>query len=99
MVSYDITIHRSAKRELQTLEDSDRSRLTDAIADVAREKQPTHHEKARILEGQSGLFRVRVGDMRAVCELCKPSLQVLSVGYRDNVYDCIDSINERRASV
>ena len=96
MVRYDITIHTTAKRELQDLEPQDRERLTDVIADVAAHKEPTAHEKVRPLEGQSGLFRVRVGDVRAVLELAKPELRTLTVGKRDSVYRAIDTIHERR---
>jgi len=66
MVGYRPTIHRSAKRELAQLPDSGSDRLTSAIADVAQEREPSGHEKAEALEGQPGLFRVRVGDYRAI---------------------------------
>jgi len=98
MVSYDITIHRSAKRELQNLPTAAQERITDTIASVAETKEPMSHEKVKPLEGQRGLIRVRVGDVRAVCELRKPALQVLSVGHRSTVYDDVDDLNERRVS-
>lgn len=98
MVGYEPTIHRSAKRELEQLPSDDKDRLTGVIADVAQERQPSGHEKAEALEGQPGLFRVRVGDYRAVLELSKPELQVIAVGHRSSVYDCVDSLDERRVT-
>jgi len=98
MVGYKTTIHRSAKRELEQLPDGGTERLTSAIADVAQERQPSGHEKCEALEGQPGLFRVRVGDYRAILELSKPELQVIAVGHRSSVYECVDSLDERRVT-
>jgi mRNA-degrading endonuclease RelE of RelBE toxin-antitoxin system len=95
MPSYDLQCHTTAKRELQNLADDDRERITDTLSQVAAEREPTQHEAVRHLEGQDGLFRVRAGDVRAVCTLRKPDLLVVSVGYRKNVYDGIDSLDER----
>ena len=97
--SYQPLIHTSAERELDRLDDADRERLTDTLAEVARERQPTHHADAKMLEGQPGLFRVRVGDTRAICKLDKPNLLVLEVGYRKDVYESIDSVDDRLATV
>ena len=98
MVRYTTTIHTTAKRELDNLDTDERERLTDAIVDVAEHRQPTQHSSVTILEGQDGLYRLRVGDLRAVLQLDQPELKVLRVGHRANVYDVIDEIDERRAS-
>ena len=99
MPSYEPTIHRTAKRELDALDTDEREQLTDAIVDVSGHRKPTEHSSVTILEGQDGLYRLRVGDLRAVLQLDKPELKVLRVGHRANVYDMIDEIDERRASV
>lgn len=96
MPRYDMTIHRSARRELDSLTSANRDALTDTIEEVAGRESPTTHEKVRPLEGQDGLFRVRVGEVRAVCVLVKPELRILRVGHRSNVYDVIDELGERR---
>jgi len=98
MPSYDLVIHRSAERELDSLPDDQRDRLTTVIANVARQRKPTSHEKVRPLEGQDGLLRVRVGDVRAVVELVGPELRVLRCGHRSTVYDTVDDLDERRMS-
>jgi len=99
MVSYDLAIHTTAKRELDALTDHERERLTDAIAAVSEHRAPTDHPSVRLLEGQEGLYRLRVGDLRAVLELDRPHLRVLTCGRRANVYDDIDEVCDRRASV
>jgi len=97
MPRYDIELHQSASRELNALPESDRERLTNTLIAVAETREPTSHEAARALEGQRDAFRVRVGSVRAVCKLVKPSLRVLVIGPRKSVYDGIDSVIEQRA--
>jgi len=98
VTQYDLQIHTTAKRELTALESDERERLTDEIADVATHRKPTNHPSVRLLEGQDGLYRVRVGDLRAVLQLDKPALRVLRVGRRNGVYEQIDEIYDRRAT-
>jgi len=98
MASYKPTLHPTANRELNQLAPNERDRLTDALTSVAEHREPTSHPKTKSLEGQDGLFRVRVGDVRAVCALCKPELRILRVGYRSDVYEIIDEIDDRRAT-
>lgn len=98
MPRYELLVHTTAERELSDLDREDRERLTDTITAVAEQRQPTSHDAVRPLEGQPNVFRVRVGDVRAVCQLEKPNLLVLRVGYRKNVYDGIDDVVQQRAS-
>ena len=98
MVRYETSIHTTAKRELNDLDADERDRLTDAIVEVAEYRKPTDHSSVRILEGQDGLYRLRVGDLRAVLQLDKPTLRVLTCGRRASVYDDIDEVADRRAS-
>jgi len=95
MVAYETVIHLAADRELNALDDADRDRLTDVLTEVAERRQPTDHEKASHLDGQDGLFRVRAGELRAICRLEKPTLQILKVGHRDTVYRDVDDLDER----
>lgn len=95
MVAYDPILHVKAQRELNTLPSEDRARITSLIKDVAEEREPTTHPRARHLEGQQGLFRLREGDVRAICALSKPNLAVLKIGERDSVYENIDDVDER----
>ncbi len=95
VTTYDPMLHTTAQRELNALEPNDKDALTDLIKDVATHEEPSRHEKAKSLEGQPGLFRVRVGDMRAVLALEKPNLLVLKAGYRRKVYSNVDDLHER----
>jgi len=95
MVEYQLLAHRAAKRELETLPAKAEHDLREVIDEVAATEQPSQHERAKPLEGQPGLFRVRAGDARAVVTLDKPCLLVLRVGLRKDVYRDIDSIHRR----
>lgn len=98
MPQYDLVCHPTAKRELDSLPPEMQTQVRERLADVAATEQPTSHEKVKHLKGTTGLFRVRIGDVRAVCELSKPELQVLRIGKRNGVYDVIDDIREERLS-
>lgn len=95
MVAYEPVLHVKAERELNALPSDERDRLTSLIKDVAAEREPTTHPRARHLEGQRGLFRLREGNVRAICALDKPALKVLCVGERDSVYENIDEVDQR----
>lgn len=97
MPRYEVTIHRAANRELTTLDSHEREQLTDTLLAVAGERKPTAHSSVKPMEGQHGLYRVRVGDLRAVVTLTKPELRVLSVGRREGMYDNTN-YEKRRAS-
>jgi len=96
--TYDLVIHTAAKRELSGLDSGPRDRLTELLTDIASEREPSSHEKTKALKGTDGLLRVRTGDVRAIVELDKPTLKVLSCGHRRTVYDVVDEIDDRRAS-
>ena len=97
MVSYNIRMHPTAKREFDGLTETEQTRLKDALVDVSENRQPTDSQKVKMLEGQRGMFRVRVGRLRAVCMLAKPNLCVVKVGHRQHVYDNIDDVVAQRA--
>jgi mRNA-degrading endonuclease RelE of RelBE toxin-antitoxin system len=98
MVSYHPVLHTTAQSELGALPDEQRDRLTDVLHEVAEHREPTRHPKCRQLEGQRDLFRVRVGEVRAILTLQKPELRILRVGHRTDVYEIIDEIDDRRAT-
>ena len=95
MVSYQPMLHTTAERELHNLSDDQREELTTLLKDVCTYQQPTTHAKVRQLEGQDKLFRVRTGDVRAICRLEKPNLMIIKCGERSTVYNDVDTIHER----
>jgi len=88
VTGYDLVALPAAQRTLSG--DGPPDALRDTLHEVARCREPTTHEKTQSLRNAqlpSGLFRVRVGDWRAVCRLDKPRLEVICVAHRDEVYD------------
>ena len=95
MPQYQIKLHPTAKRELESLSDSTQATLTDRLSEVSKQEQPTSHPKAKHLRGQDDLFRVRGAGARAVCRLDKPDLRILKVGKRNGVYRDVDDLDDR----
>jgi len=88
MSEYDLVARPGARRTLSG--DGPPDALRDTLHEVAGHREPTDHPKAATLRNSqlpSGLFRVRVGDWRAVCRLDKPRLELICVAHRDEVYD------------
>lgn len=92
MVSYNVLLDRKAERALNNLAPKAKADVRKLLKDVATQEQPSHHQKAKQLQGQPGMFRVRTGNYRAICELDKPDLLVYRVGKRKHVYDDVDEL-------
>jgi mRNA interferase RelE/StbE len=95
MVSYNTVIHQHAERALNGLPEKEQHTLRETLQAVAKCEEPSQHEKVRAMEGQAGMYRVRVGDYRAIYTLEKPYLVVVAVGSRKNVYENVDELHQR----
>jgi len=85
---YELVARPGARRTLSA--DGPPDALRDTLHEVAGHRDPTEHEKTATLRSTQlpeGLFRVRVGDWRAVCRLNKPQLEVICIARREEVYD------------
>lgn len=101
MPSYNITLHPTAQNELDNLSECLREAITDQLKEVAKLEQPTTHSKVKFLQGHRNLFRVRASaenaQVRAICRLQKPALQVVLIGQRSSVYRNVDDVKKRIA--
>jgi len=92
--SWDLVILESERDELTNLPDEDRERLTAAIWDAAMMKDITKHPAVEPLK-DSNLYRAKAGKYRAIMGLVKPTLAVVLVGHRKNVYDDLNTAASR----
>jgi mRNA-degrading endonuclease RelE of RelBE toxin-antitoxin system len=94
MVEYDVVVHHDAKKVINNLPPNDKHRVTQAIKDVAGTRQPTNHSKCQIMQNDRGekVYKIRVGDYRAIAQLDKPELQVLKVSTRQGAYRDVDDL-------
>ena len=92
--SWDLVILESERDTLTSLPDDDRERLTAAIWDAAMMRDITKHPAVEPLK-DSELYRAKAGDYRAIMGLVKPTLAVVLVGHRKNVYDNLDTAASR----
>lgn len=82
---YRIEILPVAKRELASLPVKDRHRVDERIRALAVDPRPP---QTKALQGQKGLFRLRVGRYRVIYQVYDEVLlvMVVKVGHRRDVY-------------
>jgi mRNA-degrading endonuclease RelE of RelBE toxin-antitoxin system len=85
VTSYNVKIHPTANEEINELPTDTRQRMTDTLQEVAGNRSPTDHNRVKQMQGPD-LYRVRVGEYRAVVSLDKPDLLVVRVGKRATVF-------------
>ncbi|MFP5327985.1 MAG: type II toxin-antitoxin system RelE family toxin [Acidimicrobiia bacterium] len=85
MNGYEVVVARCAVKTLASLPRSEQQRVRAAIDLLAAEPRPPG---CIALEGEPGVYRVRVGDHRIVYEVHDQQLviQVIRVGHRRDVY-------------
>ena len=86
MAEYAITLARSARKELEALDETQVSRIFPRIEGLAREPRPSGCKK---LIGSKFLWRIRVGDYRVVYAVYddKQVVDVIAVRHRKDVYE------------
>ena len=85
---YEVRLARRAVRSLEDLQRRDQQRIRAAIDLLAETPRPPSYVA---LQGEVGVYRVRVGDYRIVYEVLDQALvvqvvQVVRVGHRREVY-------------
>lgn len=96
---YEIQVHKGAMRELEGLDDPQKQALKDTIKSVASREEPATTAAVKSLSEYDGLFRIRKGRYRIICELAKPELRVLGIGKREYVYSNMDVVTTRQGEV
>lgn len=83
-MSYRIEILRSARKQLEKIQESDRNRIIDSIRSLAENPRPTGSKK---LSGRQA-WRIRIGSYRVIYEIQDSELIILvvTVGHRREVY-------------
>ena len=94
MPQYQLQIHQQARDELDSIEDWKQETLVDRLHSCSETREPTGHNYCEMLK-EHDLFRVKAGDIRAICKLEQPVLLVLLVDKRDTVYNRIDTAANR----
>ena len=82
---YEVRLARRAVRSLADLQRRDQQRMRAAIDLLAENPR---HPNCVALQGETGVYRVRVGDYRIVYEVYDRLLmvQVVRIGHRREVY-------------
>lgn len=88
--SYSLQIQTDAKNDYDQLPTEVQDRLYNVLEEIAGRRRPCTHSKCSLLEGESDVYKVKVGDYRCLLRLRKPELRVLRVGHRQNFYRGIE---------
>lgn len=85
MAEYTINIAKTARKQLDKLNDNIATPLIDAIAGLAKNPRPYGYKK---LKGREG-YRIRVGNYRIIYDIFDKVLivNVIELGDRKDVYD------------
>ncbi len=83
-MTYQIIIERTARKEIQKINQADQNTIIQAIKNLADEPRPISCKK---LKGRIA-WRIRVGDYRVIYEIKDNLLivTVITVGHRRDVY-------------
>ena len=86
MADYSILFARSARKELAALSNSLIERILRKIESLAVEPRPAGCKK---LQGNSNLWRIRIGDYRVVYSIDKviEIIEIIRIKHRREVYD------------
>jgi mRNA interferase RelE/StbE len=84
-MSYNIEFTRSAARELKALERAIQLRIATHIDSLAGQPLPPGSKK---LQGDPGVYRIRIGDYRILYRMDGKRVTVLivKIGHRQDVY-------------
>lgn len=83
-MSYAVTVLRAAAKQMERLPEDVRTRIVEAIAELARTPRPDGCVK---LTGRPA-WRIRIGDYRVIYEIddAAPEVCVVALGHRKDVY-------------
>lgn len=83
--SYNLTIKRSAEKELKKIPTADLRRIIDRIHGLAQQPRPAACEK---LAGETERYRVRQGDYRIVYGIDDAArlVEIIKIGHRREAY-------------
>ncbi len=84
-MAYSIVFATAAKRQFDKLPQAIQRRITDSVSQLENDPRPTGVVK---LSGKDGLYRLRVGDYRAIYRIEDDRLIILivKIGHRREIY-------------
>lgn len=85
MAAYNITISKSAQKQLNKLQNDIADRIIDSIYTLADDPRPSGYKK---LKGREA-YRIRVGDYRVIYEIFDNVLliDIIALGHRKDIYN------------
>lgn len=88
MARYELKLHKDAARFLRALPARTQARVREKLDLLAEAPRATDRLDVRPMVGQPGLWRLRIGTIRAIYEIQdeRVTIYVLTIGNRGDVY-------------
>ncbi len=85
MVNYAIILTRSARKELEALDNKTLQKILPKIESLEKEPRPTNCRK---LQGEENLWRIRIGGYRVIYSVYdkKRVVDILAIRHRSEAY-------------
>lgn len=96
---YDLQVHQQALSNIRDLDPDTENRVESTLLQVSKTREVASHEKVEQMQNHQDvkLYKIRVGDYRALAYLDRPTLQILQFGHRNGFYDSVDEVCDRLA--
>jgi mRNA interferase RelE/StbE len=85
MVDYSITFARSARKELEIIDNKTIQKILSKIESLSNEPRPINCRK---LHGEENLWRIRIGDYRVIYSIYdkKQIIDIIAIRHRSEAY-------------
>jgi len=85
MNNYDIIFTRSARKEIESLDNKTIQKILPKIESLAKKPQPVNCLK---LQGEKNLWRIRIGDYRVIYSIYdnKRIVDIIAIRHRNEAY-------------
>jgi mRNA-degrading endonuclease RelE of RelBE toxin-antitoxin system len=93
---YQLQVAQGALENLHSLPSDDQMRVESILDEVSKNEKPTDHPKVKVLNNNQPekLYKIRIGNYRAIARLESPVLQILKFDKRKHVYQNINQLYE-----
>ncbi len=88
MAHYEVKVHKHAAKYLRTLPENIRRRVRNKLDLLAEDPYDANRLDIKPMQGEEGLWRLRIGSIRLIYEVQRRKLLVyiLTAGHRGDVY-------------
>ena len=91
-MQYNISVHRDVQKYLNALDSGTKSRLVEGLRQLENDPLSRDVKKLKGTKGRQDLYRLRIGDYRAIFSIEDDNVYVLEIMMRGKGYDWIERL-------